>query len=61
VVPLGYSLSSEEHGPLELVEQVRAAEHAGCDRVCIHQVGPDAAPFLDLCARELFPAAARAA
>jgi coenzyme F420-dependent glucose-6-phosphate dehydrogenase len=29
VVPLGYALSSEEHGPLELIEQARAAEQAG--------------------------------
>jgi coenzyme F420-dependent glucose-6-phosphate dehydrogenase len=31
VVPLGYALSSEEHGPLELVGHAAAAEQAGFD------------------------------
>jgi G6PDH family F420-dependent oxidoreductase len=35
VVRLGYFLSSEEHGPSELVRQARLAEQAGFDALCI--------------------------
>jgi len=46
-------------GPM--LESIAEFERAGFDRVYIHQVGPDQASFLSLCARELLPAAAEAA
>jgi len=47
--------------PAPILEAVEEFERAGFDRVYIHQVGPDQAQFLSLCARKVLPAAARAA
>lgn len=41
-------------------EAIDAFERAGFDRVYVHQVGPDQAPFIDFYAREILPALAHA-
>ena len=66
MVELGYKLSSEEHGPRDLVRYARRAEEsgfhliekyadAGYTHVWVHQIGPDQDGFFDFYASEVLP------
>jgi G6PDH family F420-dependent oxidoreductase len=41
--------------PDKHLEKIHEYAKAGYDHVCIHQVGPDQAGFMDFCAREILP------
>ena len=55
MVQLGYALSTEEHGPSDLVECLQEYLDAGYDHVYVHQVGPNQKEFLDVYEQEVVP------
>ena len=55
MVQLGYALSTEEHGPSDLVEYLQEYLDAGYDHVYVHQVGPNQKEFLDVYEQEIIP------